>query len=168
MVKNDKPPSSRPELCRCSVKMQPDTTTVCNRSFDTQISALTLLQTGPWTWCGSWRFGWHPSLSVWSLWRRYEPAASFSGRQRKRQSDGLKIPKRTVTNIKNDSASSHLTSYFPSLSCLTFSMSSSKAQAWPLSCRGMPLYTRFTNWTHTRKNHKKTQFNQRPRERRGI
>lgn len=38
------------------------------------------------------------------------------------------------------------TSYFPSLSCLTFSTSKSKAQAWPLSCRGMPLYTRFTNW----------------------
>lgn len=38
------------------------------------------------------------------------------------------------------------TSYFPTLSCLTFSTSKSKAQAWPLSCRGIPLYTRFTNW----------------------
>lgn len=37
------------------------------------------------------------------------------------------------------------TSYLPSFSFLTLSMSSSKAQAWPLSPSGMPLYTRFTN-----------------------
>lgn len=63
-----------------------------------------------------------------------------------------------LSRILNGIASSRPTSYFPSLSCLTFSMSSSKAQAWPLSCRGMPLYTRFTNWTHMWKNHKKTPF----------
>lgn len=72
----------------------------CDKSYDALISALTLLQTGPWTWCGSWRFGWRPSLSVLSLLRRCEPAASFSGRQGKRQSDDRKISKTTVTDSK--------------------------------------------------------------------
>lgn len=67
-----------------------------------------------------------------------------------------KSPKTSLTYIKDEITSHHLTSYFPLLSCLTFSMSSSKAQACPRSCRGMPLYTRFANWTHTRERTTKT------------
>lgn len=36
-----------------------------------------------------------------------------------------------------------LTSYFPAFCFFTFSTSRRRAQAWPRSCRGIPLYTRF-------------------------